>query len=106
MPKNKLDDLLDQKLPTIRKPKGITLSTDLVPTEENALMHKSTNALMHSPTQKPGEMRPAKGYKVRTDIAEAYKVLAAKRKHKLYMEMEEALLKHLREHGFDLPSFP
>ena len=105
MAKSKLDTLLDEKpgAGELRKPRGVTLSTDLAEQRESALVHKSTNALMHSGKLTTSNPRPAKGYKIRTDIREAYKLLAAQHKRKLYLEMEEALLKHLKEYGIDLP---
>ena len=100
MKSNNLEDLLDKKAEdsgALKRPRGITLSTDLA-------QEKSTNAQVHKSINAPGtDPRPSKGYKIRTDIAEAYKLLAAQRKRKLYLEMEEALLTHLKKHGVELP---
>jgi hypothetical protein len=101
--KNNLDDLLDTKpggTGALKRPRGVTLSTDLaLEKSTNAQVHKSINAQRRDP-------RPSKGYKIRTDIAEAYKILAAQHGRKLYIEMEEALLTHLKRYGKDLPLLP
>ena len=185
MSKNNLNDLLDSKPPRIKKPRGLTISTDLEERTEstnapvhkdisapvhkstntemhkdtsalghensgaakqestNALMPESTNALEHKDTGAPvqestnAEMhkdtnalehknsdaaerestgalvqestnapvkdpRPSKGYKIRTDIADACKLLAVQRKRKMYEVMEEGLLIYLRQQGVDI----
>ncbi len=161
MPKNNLNDLLDNKPPRIKKPKGLTISTDLeeqtestsaqeqestnalvqkdtsalVPESTNVLehkdtsaqVHKSTNAEMHKSTSTlehknisaleqentnvqmqestsapAKDPRPSKGYKIRTDIADACKLLAVQQKRKMYEVMEEGLLMYLRQKGVDI----
>ena len=95
-----LDDFLDKRPVNsgeLKRPRGVTLSTDLASEKStNALVQKSINALDTDP-------RPSKGYKIRTDIRNAYKLLAAQHRRKLYLEMEEALLAYLKTHGMDLP---
>ena len=51
---------------------------------------------MHQP---PETIRPSKGFKLRTDVAGACKLLAAQQKCKLYEVMEEALIEYLQKHG-------
>src|SRR6266571_1412909 len=145
MPKNNLNDLLDNKPPRIKKPKGLTISTDLeeqtestsaqeqestnalVQKDTSALVHKSTNAEMHKSTSTlehknisaleqentnvqmqestsapAKDPRPSKGYKIRTDIADACKLLAVQQKRKMYEVMEEGLLMYLRQKGVDI----
>jgi hypothetical protein len=101
MPKsNKLNELLDKG--EIKRGKGFALSTET--SEESALLHKSTsaqvqkstNAQMHQP---PETIRPSKGFKLRTDVADACKLVAAREKRKLYEVMEEALIEYLQKHG-------
>lgn len=144
MPKNNLNDLLDNK-PRIKKPKGLTLSTDVggeteststseqestnalvqkdtstqMPESTNVLEHKDTGAQVQESTsaQMPQntsafvqenisasvkDPRPSKGYKIRTDIADACKLLAVQRKRKMYEVMEEGLLLYLRQQGVDI----
>ncbi len=129
MPKNnKLNDLLDKG--AIKRGKGFTLSTE-EPQQESAQvhistdaevqestsalvhkskdtegqnntsvpMHKSTNALVHKETE---DTRPSKGYKLRTDVADACKLFAVLHKRKLYEVMEEALIEYLQKHGVDI----
>jgi len=161
MPKNDLNNLLDNKPPRIKKPKGLTISTDLeeqtestsaqvqegtnalvqkdtkalMPESTNVLVHKDTSAQVHKSTN--AEMqedtsavehkdtsaverentsaqmqkstnapakdpRPSKGYKIRTDIADACKLLAVLQKRKMYEVMEEGLLMYLRQQGVDI----
>jgi GDP-D-mannose dehydratase len=104
MPKSdKLNELLNKG--TIKRGKGFTLSTEEQP--ESALVHKSTsaeeqkstNALVH---QDAAILRPSKGFKLRTDVADACKLLAAQQKRKLYEVMEEALIEYLQKHGVDI----
>jgi hypothetical protein len=98
MPKsNKLNELLDQG--PIKRGKGFSLSTDSGQ-QESALVHKSTSAQVHpSPTK---TVRPSKGFKLRTDVADACKFLAAREKRKLYEVMEEALIEYLQKHGVSI----
>ena len=106
MPKsNKLNDLLDKG--DIKRGKGFTLSTEEQQQEGSALVHKSTNALKHKSTsaqvhQSPEIIRPSKGFKLRTDVADACKLLAAREKRKLYEVMEEALIEYLQKHSIEI----
>ncbi len=104
MPKNnKLNELLDKG--EIKRGKGFTLSTEEQPESApvlkstNAEVQKSTSALIH---QSPETIRPSKGFKLRTDIADACKLLAVKEKRKLYEVMEEALIEYLQKHDIDI----
>ena len=104
MPKNnKLNELLDKG--NIKRGKGFTLSTE--EPEESAQVHKSTRAPVQKSTsalvhQSPESIRPSKGFKLRTDIADACKLLAAREKRKLYEVMEEALIEYLQKQGIDI----
>jgi hypothetical protein len=97
MPKSSLNDLLDKK-PTgnIKRGKGVLLSTEQ-PQEplKSALVHKSISA----PLPERKNIRPSKGYKIRTDIARACKSLAGEKGRPLYEIMEEALLEYLQKNG-------
>ena len=97
MAKRNLDDLLDRKpQEIIKRGKGVQLSTEQ--TQEplkSALVHKSTSA----PVPARKNIRPSKGYKIRTDIAQECKVLAAEKHRPLYEIMEEALLTYLQKNG-------
>ncbi len=100
---NKLNDLLDQG--TIKRGKGFILSTE--EQQESALVHKNTNAQVQGSTSaqmhhSPSSSRPSKGFKLRTDVADACKLVAAKEKRKLYEVMEEALIEYLQKHGIDI----
>ncbi len=96
MPKrNKLNDLLDKG--TIKRGKGFTLSTE--EPQDSAQVQKSTNAQVHQNTE---TIRPSKGFKLRTDVADACKLIAAREKRKLYEVMEEALIGYLQKHGVDI----
>ncbi len=106
MPKNnRLNELLDNKGGDIKRGKGFSLSTEepqesaLVQKSTNAEVHKSTNAQVHQNTE---TIRPSKGFKLRTDVADACKLLAAREKRKLYEVMEEALIGYLQKHGVDI----
>lgn len=106
MPKsNKLNELLDQG--PIKRGKGFALSTESEP-QESAQVHKSTNAPVQKSTSaqvhsSPTEtIRPSKGFKLRTDVADACKFLAAREKRKLYEVMEEALIEYLQKHGVSI----
>ncbi len=96
MVKSKLDDLLDKKPGEggLRKPRGVTLSTDLVE-QDSALMHKSTSA----PSIVKQNIRPSKGYKIRADVARECKALAAEKGRPLYEIMEAALIQYLQQNG-------
>ncbi len=104
MPKsNRLNELLDKG--EIKRGKGFTLSTE--EPQESALVHKSTNAEVHQGTsaqvhQQTETVRPSKGFKLRTDVADACKLVAAREKRKLYEVMEEALIEYLQKHGVDI----
>lgn len=62
-------------------------------------VHKSTSALKH---KEADDIRPSKGYKLRTDVADACKVFAVSHKRKLYEVMEEALIEYLQKHGVNI----
>ncbi len=99
--KNKLNDLLDQG--GIKRGKGFSLSTEQQEQHtESALVHKSTSALVHSASPPPETVRPSKGFKLRTDVADACKLFAVREKRKLYEVMEEALIDYLQKHGVDI----
>jgi hypothetical protein len=104
MPKsNRLNELLDKG--EIKRGKGFTLSTE--DSQESAPVHKSTNAEVHQSTsaqmhQNTEIIRPSKGFKLRTDVADACKLVAAREKRKLYEVMEEALIEYLQNHGVDI----
>ncbi len=65
----------------------------------SALEHKSLNALVQKEAE---DIRPSKGYKLRTDVADACKVFAVSHKRKLYEVMEEALIEYLQKHGVNI----
>ena len=89
MPKsNRLNELLDKG--EIKRGKGFTLSTEEDPAE---------SALVHSPSE---TIRPSKGFKLRSDVADACKLVAAQEKRKLYEVMEEALIEYLQKHGVNI----
>ncbi len=93
MPKsNKLNELLDNG--EIKRGKGFILSTE-EEQQESAQVHKSTSAV--KPVQQ--NIRPSKGYKIRTDIAQECKIVAAEKHRPLYEIMEEALLHYLQKNG-------
>ena len=97
MAKPNLQDLLDRKPQgNIKRGKGVQLSTEQ-PQEPrtSAQVHKSTSA----PSPKQKNIRPSKGFKIRTDIAQECKVLAAEKHRPLYEIMEEALLAYLHKNG-------
>ncbi len=108
MPKNnKLNELLDQG--SIKRGKGFSLSTEQqqpqsaqVHKSTSAEVQKSTSALVHSSPPPPETVRPSKGFKLRTDVADACKLLAAREKRKLYEVMEDALIEYLQKHGIDI----
>ncbi len=98
--KQKLDDLLGtgNKTTGIKRGRGVVLSTEQpvqVEPSKSALVHKSTSALQ--PEQK--NIRPSKGFKIRTDIAHECKSLAVEKGRPLYEIMEEALLEYLQKNG-------
>lgn len=97
MANSNLHDLLDRKPQgTIKRGKGVQLSTEH--TQEplkSAQVHKSTSA----PLAGQKNIRPSKGYKIRTDIAQECKILAAEKRRPLYEIMEEALLHYLQKNG-------
>jgi hypothetical protein len=97
MPKSsRLNELLDKG--EIKRGKGFTLSTE-EHSAESALVHKSTSAPVHSPSE---TIRPSKGFKLRSDVADACKLVAAQEKRKLYEVMEEALIEYLQKHDVNI----
>ncbi len=97
MAKSNLNDLLDKKpMGNIKRGKGVQLSTEQ-PQEplKSAQVHKSTSA----PVYEKKNIRPSKGFKIRMDIAQECKVLAAEKHRPLYEIMEEALLAYLHKNG-------
>jgi len=103
--KNKLLSLLtgQEQKPAIRRGQGMKLSTETQiqerPNEESAQVQNSTSAFVHKSTQ---DIRPSKGYKIRTDIAKECKRLAVDESRPLYEVMEEALTEYLQKHGRDI----
>src|SRR5437763_2702550 len=77
MPKSdKLNKLLDEG--PIKRGRGFTLSIEEQPSD-SALVHKSTSAEVQKSTsalvhQTPETLRPSKGFKLRTDVADACKL--------------------------------
>jgi hypothetical protein len=99
MAKSRIDDLLESKPQgMIKRGKGVQLSTEVqnqrIPVE-SALVHKST----HAPLPMQKNIRPSKGYKIRTDVAQECKILAAEKHRPLYEIMEEALIAYLQKNG-------
>ena len=98
MGKNKLSSLLNNQpaKPEIRRGAGYKLST-----EESAQTQESEITLSHNDTSVTPVTpeRVARGYRFREDLIDAYKMLALKRKRKLYQVMEEALEEYLAKHA-------